>query len=329
MAEADTRATSVHRILVIDDEPYTATLARDWFRDQPFEILSASNGERGLALAVSENPDVILLDLTMPGMDGLTVAQRLKADPRTRAIQILLLTACRDVETKVKAFAAGAEDYVTKPCEFAEVAARIGSMLKRRDALVDLENRLHEASSSNQQLEQLLMVDDKTGLYNFREFQRRLREEWHRSERYDVPLSLVFLALDHFKQVNDTLGHQAGDGVLGEFAMLVAGGARASDIAARYGGEEFAIILPHTAGERAMRVAERIRHAVQEFAFLADSTPTRITVSAGVATMDPSSGIDSVDALVRTADVALYEAKDRGRNQVVQGRGRGRSPRAG
>jgi diguanylate cyclase (GGDEF)-like protein len=164
------------------------------------------------------------------------------------------------------------------------------------------------------------MVDEKTGLYNFREFQRRLREEWQRAERYTVPLSVVFFDLDHFKRVNDTLGHQAGDRVLKEFAMLATGGARANDIAARYGGEEFAVILPHTDGEMAVRVAERIRRAVAEFEFDAGESPTRITVSAGVATLTAKREVSSVDDLVRAADAALYEAKELGRNRVVVAR---------
>jgi len=246
------------------------------------------------------------------------VARRLKGDPQTRTIPLILLTACRDVESKVEAFAAGADDYITKPFEFAEVDARIRAMLRTRDRLVTLELTVRDLTSTNEQLEQLLMVDDKTGLYNFREFQRRLREEWQRSERYSVPLSLVFFDLDNFKRLNDTLGHQAGDRALQEFATLVAGGARANDIAARYGGEEFAVILPHTDAKMAVRVAERIRRATQEFVFLADETPTRVTVSAGVATYPSIEDVDSVDGLIRAADIALYRAKDHGRDRVVQ-----------
>ena len=127
----------------------------------------------------------------------------------------------------------------------------------------------------------------------------------------------MFLDIDDFKQLNDTLGHPAGDRVLAEFATLVAGGARANDFAARYGGEEFSIILPHTEAVMAERVAERIRRAVAEFVFDEDETPTRITVSAGVATFPSTTDIDSVDGLLRAADVALYRAKDAGRDCVM------------
>jgi len=164
------------------------------------------------------------------------------------------------------------------------------------------------------------VLDEKTGLHNFREFQRRLRAEWKRSERYSIPLSLVLFDLDHFKQVNDSLGHQAGDRALQEFATLVTGGARANDVTARYGGEEFAMILPHTDGEMAVLVAERIRRAVSEFVFFEESGRLHITVSGGVATYHGSPDIKSVDDLVRAADKALYQAKSRGRNCVVQHR---------
>ena len=310
------RATPPHRILVVDDDPSTARLVRTWYGGQPFEILEADSGESGLRLAVEQSPDLILLDVRMPGLDGVSVARRLQRDPGTSTIPIFLLTACRDLETKIEAFAAGAWDYVTKPFQCEEIDARIRSVLRRREALRGLQSEVCDLKRSNDQLEQLLMTDEKTGLYNFREFQRRLRDEWQRAERYRTPLSLIFLDLDDFKALNDSLGHQAGDRALAEFATLVGGGARSSDVAARYGGEEFAIILPHTDGTMGVRVARRIVDAVREFVFLEELQPTHVTVSAGVATY-PGAGIDSVDALMRAADQALYRAKDAGKDRVA------------
>ena len=307
-----------HRILVVDDDPGTASLIRDWYRGKPFEILEAPDGREGLRLAIQSKPDVILLDLKMPGEDGIAVAQRLKQDPATATIPIILLTACKEIEAKVSAFRAGVDDYVTKPFELAETDARIELLLDRRRRLDSLKSERDSLAATKAELEQALMIDEKTGLYNFREFQRRLIDEWQRASRYGTVLSLVFFDLDHFKAVNDTLGHQAGDMVLREFATLVAGGARTNDLAARYGGEEFAVILPHTDGAMAMRVAERIRRAVRDTVFMEDESPQRVTVSAGVATYPSGPHIDSVDALIRAADVALYEAKEKGRDRVVQ-----------
>ncbi len=301
----------LQRILVVDDDPETAKLVRLWYRDRSFEILDAPNGETGLRMVAEHSPDLILLDLKMPGLDGMSVARRLQQDPATSGIPMILLTACHDTNTKVEAFATGAQDYITKPFECEEIDARILAALNRRQTMLKLQ-------SSNEQMEQLLKLDEKTGLYNFREFRHRLREEWQRAERYGAPLSLIFLDLDDFREINNTYGHPAGDQALKEFATLVSGGARANDFAARYGGEEFAIILPHTDGEMGKRVAQRIVAAVREFVFLEDRTPTHVTVSAGVATYPASAEIDSMDELVRAADGALYRAKDAGKDCVIQ-----------
>ena len=310
MTQSGSRDAPPQRILVIDDDPQTADLVRTYYRDGAFEILDAPDGESGLRAAAEQFPDVILLDLKMPGLNGIEVARRLQENSATSDIPVLLLTACRDTESKIEAFAAGANDFITKPFVVEEIDARIGAALRHRAAVVTLR-------SSNHQLETLLKLDEKTGLFNFREFQRRLRDEWQRAVRYATPLSLIFLDLDNFKQINDTLGHPAGDRALKEFATLVTGGARTNDFAARYGGEEFAVILPHTDGEMGARVARRIVAAVREFVFLEDEKRTHVTVSAGVATYPSSPEIASMDALVRAADEALYRAKDAGKDCVA------------
>ncbi|HEX6852275.1 MAG TPA: diguanylate cyclase [Candidatus Polarisedimenticolaceae bacterium] len=306
-----------YRILVVDDDPQTAVLVKSWYRGKPFEILTAGDGEEGLKRAAAERPDLLLLDVTMPRMDGLEVARRLKSNPATRTIPVLLLTARRETTDKVEGFRAGADDYVVKPFAFEEVDARIRAMLRRRELVATLESTVEELQVSNRQLEGLLVIDEKTGLFNYREFERKLREEWLRALRYETPLSVIMLDLDRFKAINDTRGHPAGDRVLREFAMLVAGGARGTDVAARFGGEEFAVILPHTGGPLAARVAERIRAAVNDFVFLEPDDRLRVTVSAGIATWPSFPSIDSAEALVAAADRALLKAKVLGRNRVV------------
>jgi diguanylate cyclase (GGDEF)-like protein len=307
------------RILVIDDDPEPARMLAVWFAGEPYEVVEATGGMEGLRLAEEQGADLILLDLRMPDLDGLTVARRLRQLRTTQDVPIVLLTACGDAEVKARAFSVGADDYLVKPFECLEIDARIRAMLRRRAYLKGLETEIRTLSTTKDRLESLLMVDDKTGLYNFREFRRRLHDEWQRAQRYGGPLSLVFLDLDHFKRVNDTFGHQAGDTVLREFATLVAGGARTNDVAARYGGEEFAVILPHTDGPMAERVAERIRTAVEAFEFLDGEPRARVTVSAGVATYPaPGDAIRSIDDFVSRADRALYRAKETGRNRVVR-----------
>jgi diguanylate cyclase (GGDEF)-like protein len=307
-----------YRILVVDDETETADLLRVECRGKPYDILEAKCGKDGLQSASADMPDLILLDYMMPDIDGISVARSLKDDQRTQHIPILLLTAYKGTDATVQAFEAGADDFVHKPFKWEEVEARISSMLRKRDAMLVMRAERDELATQKKQLEELMVLDEKTGLHNFGEFRRRLQAEWKRAERYNIPLSLILFDLDRFKEVNDKRGHQAGDQTLQEFAMLVTGGARANDVAARYGGEEFAIILPHTDGEMAARVAERIRMAVSEFVFLEESDPLHITVSGGVATYHSKSDLRSIDELVRAADQALYRAKERGRNCIVQ-----------
>jgi diguanylate cyclase (GGDEF)-like protein len=304
------------KILVIDDDPETCRLLQTYFAGKPLEFHASLSGEDGIRKAAEIQPDVILLDLIMPGIDGIEAADRLKGNPRTALTPVIFLTSCRSTDHKVKAFRAGADDFMTKPFDLEEVEARIGSQLKRRDMLLGMNSRIDHLTGNNQELEHQLTLDDKTGLCNFREFRRKLREEWMRSERYGAPLSLVMFDLDDFKKFNDTYGHQAGDIALREFATLMTGGARATDMVARYGGEEFAMILPHTDIIMATRVAERIRAAMAEFRFNPVDSPATITVSGGVAAYPTTGAVDSVDSLVEHADRALYRAKELGKNRV-------------
>lgn len=309
------------RILVVDDDPGTAAILRAGFGGRPYDIVEARDGEEGCRLAESLLPDVVIMDVEMPVMDGLEATRRIKRGPRTEGLPVVVLTARRLISDKVQGLDAGADHYITKPFEFVELDAMVRGAFRQRDAAAAYQSKIGAFRGQNRQLEELLVVDEKTGLANYRAFKRRLADEWARAARYGASLSVVMFDLDDFKKINDTWGHPAGDRVLGEFAMLLGGGARSTDLAARFGGEEFAMILPHTENAMAMRVAERIRTSVQEFVFCEPEHPLRATVSVGVATYPSDPSIDSAEALVRSADRALYRAKDGGKNRVIAASG--------
>jgi len=305
------------RILVVDDEADQLALVRGWYTHQPFTILEAGDGLEALRVAAKQPPEIILLDMNMPGLDGLETLRRLKADPTLGSVPVIFVSARRDIDTKKDAFAAGCDDYVVKPYDFEELDARVRAMLQKRELYLEVARKNRELEDEKRHLVELSIVDEKTGLANYRQFHSKLHDEWLRAERYQNPLSLIMLDLDDFKRLNDTLGHPAGDRALREVATLVAGAARATDLAARFGGEEFILLLPQTESSMAARVAERVLSAVRQHVFLAEDHPTSLTLSAGVATYPSSPSIDSPDDLVKSADDAMYRAKASGKNRVV------------
>lgn len=292
-------------ILVVDDEEANLYALRLILESKGYRCLEASSGPEALEIAEASNPDVILLDIHMPEMDGYEVCRRLKENARTRHIPIVFLTArYRDHEEIARGLDAGAYDYVTKPFSAPELMARLGVMVRIRRA----EDAARQAS----------LTDSLTGLYNRRLLHQRLEEEMARSLRYGAPLSCVMLDLDHFKAVNDSFGHAVGDDVLSQVAAILRRHIRRSDIAVRYGGEEFVLVLFSSAADNARYVAERIRCDVESHEFLAGDTKLKITVSVGIASF-PFEGVETTDDLMRRADSALYQAKGAGRNMVCVG----------
>jgi diguanylate cyclase (GGDEF)-like protein len=293
------------KVLVVDDVPDNVKLLSYELADQGYEILTASDGLSAVDLAQSRRPDVILLDVMMPGIDGIEACRRLKADAATAGIPVIMISA-RDLEEDVVAgLDAGACDYVTKPFNVPIVLARVRSAARAkadRDLIADLNARLAE----------LAATDGLTGLKNSRAFREALTSAGSFASRMDHPLSLILLDVDHFKSYNDTFGHLAGDDVLRTVGTLLRGQLRLHDLAARYGGEEFAVLLPATDDAAAQIVAERLREAIASHPW-----PLRpITASFGVATLavgDPASPPD----LVAWADRALYASKRAGRNRVT------------
>jgi two-component system cell cycle response regulator len=292
-------------VLIVDDHLDNIDLLQDRLEARGYATLTASDGEEALAVveAGQPMPDLILLDIMLPKMDGLEVARLIKGNKELPFIPIIMQTALDSTQDKVDGLDAGADDYITKPINFAELEARVRSLLRIK-ALQD-------------QVERLSKTDALTEIDNRRHLEQRLEETFEHSLRMQEPFACVMCDLDKFKSVNDTHGHQAGDAVLRQLATLLKAAAREIDRVGRYGGEEFMRILPGATAEAAVTFAERVRKSVEEHTFAFDGGSVQRTISCGVAGW-PHPRVTNVDALVRAADDALYVAKEQGRNRVIR-----------
>ncbi len=298
-------------ILVVDDNPDNLEIISTRLEFRGYQVVTAERGEAAIRIVNEERPDLMLLDIMMPDMDGYEVARRIRATEDLAYIPIIFVTARDSTEDKVTGLDAGADDYLTKPINFPELEARVRSMLR----IKRLQDQLEE---KNRELEELSISDGLTGLYNHRHIHELLQEEFDRSKRSGEPVSVVMLDLDKFKAVNDTWGHQAGDRVLETLADILRETAREVDRLGRYGGEEFIAVLPESDSEAAVTFAERVRDMVERQKFeIGEEEPLQMTISAGVAT-HPDDAPDGARRLVYFADQALYSAKNAGRNTVVR-----------
>ena len=292
------------KILVIDDDPINIQILRDILGTE-HEIAVASDGTRALELARSTGPDLILLDIMMPGMNGYEVCAHLKAYPATAHIPVIFITSLGDTDAEIRGLEVGAADYVAKPISAPIIRMRIRNQIelkKTRDGLTILAE-----------------IDGLTGLTNRRRFDEMLETELRRLRRSRGLLSLVLLDVDHFKVFNDTYGHVAGDDCLRQLGYVIRSAAgRSSDHAARYGGEEFCIILPETDHRGANTLAERIRSIVAglRIPHRGSSVADHVTVSLGVLTVTCLPR-DTAKSLVAMADAQLYRAKSEGRNRIA------------
>lgn len=309
-------------VLVVDDDFDIATYIEANLRIEGFDVLVAHDGAEALEMIDNELPDLALLDVMMPKVDGLEVARRIKSDESLPFIPVIMQTALDTTENMVQGFEAGADDYITKPINFRELDARVRSLLRIQSLQAALEQRERELSAANAQLLIMSSTDVLTGVANRRSLEERLHDMWEHSQRLHEPLSVVMCDIDHFKRVNDEYGHQAGDAVLQQFAKLLADEAREIDRVGRYGGEEFVLLLPGTVLDAAVTFAERIRDRVEqrEFAY-GDGRTLHRTMSCGVAAW-PHPRILNQEDLIKAADDALYVAKETGRNRVVRFDGR-------
>lgn len=296
-------------ILLVEDEPEFSASVKELLEGTGLEVRTASSLGAGRAALSEAVPDVILLDLRLPDGDGLDLLREIKADPRICGASVVVLTAVNEVSAKVQGLELGADDYLVKPVSAVELRARIRNQLhakRERDAIL---SRFSEISNQ-------ALLDGLTGLFNRRHLDETLPKIVDGAHRHRQNLCVIMADADHFKRVNDTFGHGAGDGVLQFLADLFRREVRAMDWVARFGGEEFVVVLPLTDIETALLVAERIRSRVEETPVHLPELkePLRVTLSLGVAGLSLE-GVSAPELLLR-ADKALYLAKRMGRNQI-------------
>ncbi len=305
------------KILVVDDIPVNIQLLKSYLNIAGYEIFDANNGHDAIKMVEKIEPDLVLLDVMMPKLNGFETCRLLKKSEKTRPIPIIIVTALNELEDKIKGIEAGADDFITKPFNKLELLARVKSLLRIKNLYDQLQDKVKQLEQAKERLRELAVTDGLTGLYNYRYFKEYFTQEIRRVLRHKKIVSLMMLDIDFFKQYNDTHGHLAGDEVLRTLAKLMIDNLRSIDVAARYGGEEFALVLPETDKKAARIVADKIKRLVQEYKFQNEETQPNgsITVSIGVASF-PEDG-EKMDNLINIADQRLYRAKADGRNRVV------------
>lgn len=286
-------------ILIVDDNPDKLGLLEAAFSLAGYNVNTATDGDEALAAIESYQPDLVITDVMMPRMNGYELAQRIRANPLTKFIPVIMQTAAsKRAEDLRRASEVGALGYITDPTD-------LDLMLARTRTLLEFKAYLDSC-------EEAAFTDHLTGLANRRRFERQLEREVGRVLRFERPFTLLMIDIDNFKNLNDTFGHDAGDDAIRRISRVLREGTRGIDLAARIGGEEFAVLLVETSQAAGMEVAERLRVAIRD---LLTPSEARITASFGVA--ECPTDAQTASGILKAADVALYEAKRNGRDRVV------------
>jgi len=291
------------RLLIVDDQPVNLQVLYQIF-GKDSDVFMATSGQQALEVCRQKSPDLILLDVVMPDMDGIAVCKQLKADPETQNIPVIFVTSQDSPEEETQGLEVGAVDFITKPVNPAVVRARVKTHLTLKvqaDALRTLAS-----------------IDGLTGIPNRRLFDERMAAEWRACRRTNTSLSVIMIDVDHFKKYNDRYGHLEGDNCLKQVAKILRDGNwRGRDLVARYGGEEFVCLMPETDLIGAKSKAESLRRQLEDLALPHDASANAayVTISVGVATIVPLDEND-VAVLLGAADEQLYKAKQGGRNRV-------------
>jgi len=295
------------RILVVDDDPTNVEVLTAWLESEHYVVSTAADGFEALAKIEAEKPDIILLDVMLPEMDGFEVCRRIKSDPATEHIPVIMVTALSDVDDLVKGFEAGADDFVTKPFSGLALMARVRAQLRQKQRYESIREQLR--------------VDPLTGAFNRGYFDVHAWRLAARCRAARKSLAILMLDVDNLKQVNDAHGHAVGDRVLKEIVNRVTSALRPSDLVARMGGDEFVVAMPEMGLAAALQIAERLRSRVSESPI--DGAGATVSVGAAVSSSDEE---EELEVTLERADTALYLAKRAGGNRVV-GRGGEEPPR--
>jgi diguanylate cyclase (GGDEF)-like protein len=290
------------RVLVADDDADAREALAEVLQPE-CEVITAADGEQAVQLARDDHPDLVLMDLFMPRLDGLQALERMRGDPATAELPVIFVSARGEASVKARALDLGAVDYLQKPFSDRELRARVERTLR--------------LARSQTALRALAQTDPLTGLANMRAFRARLEDEVKRARRYRTPLTCVMADMDHLKPVNDQLGHTAGDRAIAGVAGVIRAELRETDFGARYGGDEFVLLLPHTGADEGRVLAERVCARLRETVLEVAGRRVPLGASFGVACLPGDAGEGAADALVRAADAALYRAKRSGRGRVA------------
>lgn len=301
----------MNKILIIDDSILQAQALKS-ILEADYEITYSRRGREGIELAAEWEPELILLDVIMPDLDGFEVLRKLKERAQTKDIPIIMITSLSDIGNEQKGLMMGAVDYITKPFYPLIVKARVHTHI--------------ELYRYQKLIKEQALIDELTQIPNRRSYEERSRMEWNRALRTQSPISIVLLDIDKFKLYNDTFGHPAGDEVLIQVAKALCSNLkRASDFIGRYGGEEFVLIIPENDADTAFSLAKQVRQSVEnlKIPFLPEENMPYVTISAGGVTVNPRKQ-EKYETYLKIADVMLYDAKKLGRNRVVWSSGSGK-----
>ncbi len=298
---------SHRKILVVDDDPSLIKMLEKALGWEGYQVQVANNGKEAIETLNTWFPHLVLLDINMPEINGLETLRHLRS--RDKYVSVIFVSGKSKPEDVIRGLDSGADDYVCKPFEISELLSRVRSQLR----IKDLNDQLKKA---NDRLQELVDIDDLTGLYNMRSLYDKLDNELDRGRRYKRSVCVLMMDMDHFKSVNDEHDHLFGSYVLSEVGRIIRGNIRTVDFGARYGGDEFLIVLIETDFEGASRFAERLRSMISDSEFKNDNHSKKLTISVGFAITDAEYSNVSARELVRFADRSLYKAKEGGRNRV-------------